>query len=97
MQHRVLFIGDFEDVAYVQLYPFAAPDVYSLPRKSSNQTRIDLRLDGKPCTSESKDAFLDALGAWLQQRYYSGDLTYAGLSAFVEQSRVEHLQPMEGT
>jgi hypothetical protein len=53
---------------------------------------VDLQLEGMACTTESKDAFIEALRHWLQTQYDAGDRTYDGLSTFVEQARIEYLQ-----
>ena len=92
----IWFAGDIGHTAYVTAYPSSAPDVHQyLVSVGKPKPTIDLRIDGKLCTNESKGAFLEALRAWLQAQYDAGDRTYAGLSAFVETARVEYLQPME--
>lgn len=92
----IWFAGDIGHTAYVTAYPSSAPDVHQyLVSVGKPKPTIDLRIDGKSCTTESKWAFLEALIDWLHAKYDAGDRTYDGLSAFIEQARVEYLQPVE--
>lgn len=96
---HIWYPGLFDDVARITIYPEAAPDIDNGDvrglLKDCDERQIDLCLDGKRCTPESKDAFVEALRAWLQARYDAGDRTYDGLSAFVDRARIEYLQPKE--
>jgi len=87
------YSDDFASIAY---HPWLPPHIYTSnmldPRETST---IDLRFGFRTCTLESKEALLEAIREWLQARYDEGDRTYDGLSAFIEQARIEYLQPME--
>jgi hypothetical protein len=90
----VFICGQFDDVAYVATHPAVAPDIHNYRVYTRrDMVEIDLRLNGQPCTAESKEVFLEALRAWLQSRYDDGDRTYKGLEGFIKEARIKYLQP----
>jgi hypothetical protein len=89
----VRHIRDPKNGAYIATYISADREIDIL-WGSTNEV-IGFRLSGMSCTTESKYALVEALTAWLKSQYDAGDMTFAGLSAFVERARIEYLQPVE--
>ena len=90
---HVWYIRDPKNGAYIATY-IGVWRGFDNPWGSENEI-IDFRLSGMSCTTESKYALVEALTAWLKSQYDAGDMTFAGLSAFVEHARIEYLQPVE--
>lgn len=58
-------------------------------------SRFSFDLEGKKCTDTSIDAFIAALDQWLSEQRMSGNYALVGAEMYIEQARIEYLQPME--
>lgn len=74
----------------------AAPHITFYGWQHESYKSFSLKLDNKPCTFKSREAFVLALAIELQSRYNSGDFDYSeDLGNKIDQLRIEYLQPID--